>query len=186
MAADPYAWSEEQLNRFYVASVGKLLFDISGIDENAGLEMLKAVGFPVNPAHLNIVPHIDIDGTRLTTLAKRAHMTKQSAWEALKNMEAHGYIARTNDPEDLRAILISWTPKGIDFMRAVCFGLMIRERDLAKRIGSRQARMLKQLLSELRNSYARHPPNLPEFVAALKSLPKKNRRTLAASRRKSR
>ncbi len=100
MAADPYVWNEAQLNRFYLASIGKLLFDISGIDENAGLAMLKAMGYPVTSAHLNVVPHIDIEGTRLTTLAERAHLTKQSAWEALKTMQAHGYIARTKDPAD--------------------------------------------------------------------------------------
>jgi DNA-binding MarR family transcriptional regulator len=186
MAADPYAWDEEQLNRFYLTSIGKLLFDISRIDENAGLEMLMGTGYPVTAAHLNVVPHIDIEGTRLTTLAKRAHLTKQSAWEALKTMQAHGYIARTKDPTDSRAILVSWTPKGIDFLRVVCLGLMIREDDLAKRIGGRQAETLKRLLAKLRESYARQPADLSRFVAGLKSRRKTKRAARAARRRKSR
>lgn len=175
MAADPYVWNEAQLNRFYLASIGKLLFDISGIDENAGLAMLKAMGYPVTSAHLNVVPHIDIEGTRLTTLAERAHLTKQSAWEALKTMQAHGYIARTKDPANSRAVLISWTPKGIDFLRVVCLGLTIRQDDLARRIGKRQAEILQRLLAKLRESYARQPPDLPRFVAGLKSRRKKQR-----------
>lgn len=169
MAADPDAWDEDKLGRFYMASIGKLLFDISGTDEYAGLEMLKAMGYPVTAAHLNVVPHIDIDGTRLTTLAQRAHLTKQSAWEALKNMEAHGYIARTKDPTDSRAVLISWTPKGIAFMRVVCLGLMIREDDVAKRIGKKQAHVLKELLTRLRESYAKQPPDTAQFAASLKA-----------------
>jgi hypothetical protein len=28
MASDPYAWDEKQLNRFYMTSIGRLLFDL--------------------------------------------------------------------------------------------------------------------------------------------------------------
>jgi DNA-binding MarR family transcriptional regulator len=131
--------------------------------------MLREMDFPVTAAHIGIVPHIDIDGTRLTELAQRAHLTKQSVWESLKNMEAQGYIARSKDPSDARAILISWTQKGIDFLRVVCLGLMIREDDLARRIGKKDARTLKDLLTKVRESYAKEPPALPDMIAALKS-----------------
>jgi DNA-binding MarR family transcriptional regulator len=169
MAADLYAWDEKQLNHIYMTSICRLLFDLSDIDEYAGLEMIKEMGYPVSSAHLNVVPHIDIGGTRLTELAQRAHLTKQSTWESLKNMEAHGYIARTKDPSDARAILISWTPKGIEFLRVVCLGLTIREDDVAKRIGSKDAKVLKDLLTKVRDSYVRQPPVMEELVATLKA-----------------
>ena len=167
MATDPYALAEKQLNQIYMTSICRLLFDLSNVDEYAGLEMLKEMGYPVSAAHLNVVPHIDIGGTRLTELAQRAHLTKQSAWESLKNMEAQGYIERTKDPSDARAVLISWTPKGMDFLRVVCHGLLIREDDMAKRIGRKEAKILKELLAKLRQSYARQPPDMRRFVASL-------------------
>jgi DNA-binding MarR family transcriptional regulator len=127
------------------------------------------MGYPVTSAHINIVPHIDMEGTRLTTLAQRAHLTKQSVWEALKNMEADGYIARTKDPTDARATLISWTAKGVDFLRVVCLGVMIREDNMAQRLGKKDAKTLKDLLTKLRGSYARQPPDIGELVVTLKS-----------------
>jgi DNA-binding MarR family transcriptional regulator len=177
MAPDPYKWNEQQLNRFYMTSVGRLLFDLTSIDEYAGLEMLKASGYPVTAAHINVVPHIEIDGIRLTDLAQRAHLTKQSAWEALKNMEAHGYIARTKDPTDARAILISWTAKGIAFLRVVCLGLLIREDDLARRLGMKEAKLLKELLTKLRESYAKEPTAMAQFISRLNSQRKRAPRT---------
>jgi DNA-binding MarR family transcriptional regulator len=184
MAPDPYKWNEDQLNRFYLTSVGKLLFDLTSIDEYAGLEMLKAVGYPVTAAHINVVPHIEIDGIRLTDLAQRARLTKQSAWESLKNMEAHGYIARTKDPTDARAILISWTAKGIEFLRVVCLGLLIREDDLARRLGTKDAKRLKQLLTKLRDSYTKEPTAMAQFVSKLNS--QRKRALRAPAKRRSR
>ena len=160
--------NRDQINRIYMNSVGRLLFDLWSMEGETARRMLELLGFPVTPAHINIVSHIDVDGIRLTTLAQRCRLTKQSVWEALKNLDAQGYIARIRDPADARAILISWTTKGLDFLQVVCSGVMVREDDLAQRLGSKKARALKQLLSELRTSFAERPPATEEFVAKLK------------------
>jgi len=169
MSLDRYELGQEQISRIYMTSIGRLLFDLWSAEGEAGREMLEALGFPVTSAHVNIVSHIDVEGIRLTTLARRCHLTKQSVWEALKNMEAQGYIARTKDPIDARAILVSWTPKGLDFLRVVCLGVMVREDDLTMRIGDKKAKALKRILSELRASYRKHPPDVARFVAKLRS-----------------
>lgn len=169
MSLDRYELSQERISQIYMNSVGRLLFDLWSAEGDTAREILEALGYPVTSAHVNIVSHIDVEGIRLTTLARRCHLTKQSVWEALKNMEAHGFIARTKDPIDARAILVSWTPKGLDFLRVVCLGVMIREEDQAKRIGDKKAKALKQMLSELRASYRKRPPDVARFVAKLRS-----------------
>ncbi len=157
-----------QINSIYLASVGRLLFDVWTTEGETARRMLELMGFPVTPAHINIVSHIDADGIRLTTLAERCGLTKQSVWESLKNLEAHGYIARVKDPADARAILISWTAKGLDFLRVVCLGVMVREEDLAERLGPQKAQALRRLLSELRTSFVERPPAAAELVAKVK------------------
>src|SRR5205085_8894408 len=107
MAPDPH---RHRLD-LYMTGIGRLLFDLWDVEGEAGLRMLKEMGYPVTAAHVNVVPHIGIQGTRLTDLAQRAHLTKQSVWESLKTLEAQGYIARSKDPRDGRAVLISWTAK---------------------------------------------------------------------------
>lgn len=169
MTSDHHAWDEDRLRQIYLGSMGKLLFDIANIDADSGYEMLKGMGHPVTSAHIKVMPHIDIDGTRLTELARRAHLTKQSAWELIKNMETHGYLERSVDLHDARAIRISYTKKGIEFFRDVCAGLAIREDDVAARIGKANAKCLKSLLAKLRQSYADRPPAMTELTASLKA-----------------
>jgi DNA-binding MarR family transcriptional regulator len=169
MAIDPESWDEKQLNQIYLTSFGRLLFDLWDREGESGWGMLKGMGYPVTAAHINIVSHIDVGGIRLTELARRARLTKQSVWESLKNMEEDGYIARTKDPSDARAVLISWTPKGIEFLRVVCLGVTIREDDLARRIGKKDSKLLKDLLIRVRDSYAKEPPDIQKLVATLKS-----------------
>ncbi|MBV9414790.1 MAG: MarR family transcriptional regulator, partial [Solirubrobacterales bacterium] len=55
---------------------------------------------------------IDPDGSRLTELAERAHMTKQSVGEAATELEMRGYLERVPDPNDGRAKIIRLTERG--------------------------------------------------------------------------
>jgi DNA-binding MarR family transcriptional regulator len=161
--------TREQISGIYMTSIGRMLFDLWSLEGETARRMLELLGFPVTPAHVNIVSHIDVEGIRLTTLARRCHLTKQAVWEALKNLEQHGYIARVQDPTDARALLISWTGNGLDFLQVVCRGVMVRERDMARRLGAGKARLLKGLLGELRDSYAARPPDVARFVSGIQT-----------------
>src|SRR5215469_131210 len=99
-------WSTDELNHIHMDSIGRMIFDISGIYDYACIDALKAMGYPLTLAHLNVMPFLDIYGTRLSELARRAHMTRQAAWELLRTMEAHGYLERKPDPRDSRAHVI--------------------------------------------------------------------------------
>src|SRR5687767_8632491 len=68
---------------------------------------LVAAGYDdLRPAHLTVFQHIAADtGSRLTDLADRALMTKQSMGYLVDYLEAHGYVARGPDPADGRARL---------------------------------------------------------------------------------
>jgi DNA-binding MarR family transcriptional regulator len=67
----------------------------------------------VRPGHGCVFGTIDIDnGSRLTDLAERANMTKQSVGEVTTDLEHRGYVERVPDPEDGRAKIIRLTPRG--------------------------------------------------------------------------
>jgi DNA-binding MarR family transcriptional regulator len=55
---------------------------------------------------------IDPDGSRLTELATRARMTKQSVGEVTSDLEQRGYVERVPDPSDGRAKIIRLTERG--------------------------------------------------------------------------
>ena len=71
----------------------------------------------VGIAHTNLLANVDLEGTKITTLAERAGMTKQSVGELVKDLEARGYVERTADQHDRRAVLVRFTDAGLQLLR---------------------------------------------------------------------
>ncbi|MEO1334258.1 MAG: MarR family transcriptional regulator [Myxococcota bacterium] len=66
--------------------------------------------------HLAIFPHLDLDGTRLTELARRMGVTKQAVSQLVDELERIGVLAREPDPDDRRAKRVVFTDRGRTFM----------------------------------------------------------------------
>jgi DNA-binding MarR family transcriptional regulator len=76
-------------------------------------QRVEAAGFTdIRPGHGCVFGTIDPEGSRLTELAERAHMTKQSVGEATSDLEQRGYLERVPDPVDGRAKIIRLTARG--------------------------------------------------------------------------
>jgi DNA-binding MarR family transcriptional regulator len=67
-------------------------------------------------AHTTLLSYLDLEGTRITVLAERAGMTKQSMGQLVIELEQHGYVARKADPSDHRATLVIFTEAGWRFL----------------------------------------------------------------------
>jgi DNA-binding MarR family transcriptional regulator len=77
------------------------------------LRDLSAAGFVnLRPAHDAVFSYMPTGGTRLTDLARRARITKQSMGELVRELEGLGYVERVPDPLDGRALVIRYTDKG--------------------------------------------------------------------------
>ena len=74
---------------------------------------LASHGFAdLRTAHSAVFRHLDPDGTRLTTLAERAGMTKQSMAYLVDALTESGYLTTAADPHDGRAVLVRPTEAG--------------------------------------------------------------------------
>ncbi|WP_447007577.1 MarR family winged helix-turn-helix transcriptional regulator [Saccharothrix isguenensis] len=81
----------------------------------AGLaEHLAGRGFAdLRPTHVvNVLRHIECDGTRPTVLAQRAGMTPQAISEMVAHLEQAGYVRRVADPTDGRARVVIFAERG--------------------------------------------------------------------------
>ena len=96
--------------------------------------------------HGCVFGHIDPEGSRLTDLADRAHMTKQSVGEVTNDLEQRGYVERVPDPSDGRAKIIRLTARGHE-AQALGWGLIDEvERQWAERFGAERIAALRQTL----------------------------------------
>src|SRR5690349_15604386 len=78
------------------------------------IRRLHDLGFDeLRPAHFAVFQVIDPAGTRLTDLAARAEMTKQSMGYLVDYLQEHGYVQRAPDPGDNRAQIIRVTAKAM-------------------------------------------------------------------------
>lgn len=92
--------------------------------------------------------HLEPDGSRLTELAARAQMTKQSMSALIDDLERWGYLERIPDPSDGRARIIRRTQRGWDLERVARESVRAFEDDWAARIGKDRLRELTRMLAE--------------------------------------
>ncbi len=103
----------------------------------------------VRPPHGNVFQFLDDDGTRVSVLAERAQITKQSMAELVAHLERHGYVERTPDPGDRRAKLVRATPRGAELYALAREFVVATEAEWERRLGKAKLRQLRRLLEEL-------------------------------------
>ena len=116
-------------------------------------EGLAAAGFDdLRPAHTVVFQHIEADGSRLTQLAERAQITKQSMGYLVDYLEDCGYLERRVDPTDRRAVLICLTERGWSQIRASLAIIAEIEAEWTRRLGTERLEDLRGTLDELRRA----------------------------------
>jgi DNA-binding MarR family transcriptional regulator len=103
----------------------------------------------IRPGHGCVFGNIEPEGSRLTDLAERAGMTKQSVGEVASDLERRGYVERVPDPSDGRAKIIRLTPRGRE-VQAIGRRLIADvERDWAERYGEERVAALREALEAI-------------------------------------
>jgi DNA-binding MarR family transcriptional regulator len=111
---------------------------------------LAGAGFDdLRPAHTAVFQHIAPDGSRLTELAERAQITKQSMGYLVDYLEQRGYLERRPDPSDRRAALVCLTDRGWAQIRAAMAIIRTVEREWTRALGKQRMQQLRELLTEL-------------------------------------
>lgn len=104
-------------------------------------------------AYHNIFAYLwEDEGTRITTLADRAAITKQSMSELVREAAARNYVELVPDPEDGRAKLVRFGPRGRQTLPIVMEAFAETEAELARRYGARKVAELRRILSEIATS----------------------------------
>jgi DNA-binding MarR family transcriptional regulator len=89
------------------------------------------------------------EGSRLTELAKRAGITKQSMAEIIDVLEQRGYVERIPDPSDGRALLIRRTQRGWEVNRVARAVVEQVQQEWAQVLGEERFQRLLDTLRQL-------------------------------------
>ena len=128
-----------------------LMFIASRYAASRVFEALQEHGFDdVTIAQSRLMMGIDPGGTRVSVLADRAQIAKQTATALVDKLEHAGYVERVADPTDGRARLVRMTARA---KKAVPHARAEEERieqEWLAHLGPRRMRQLRDSLIELR------------------------------------
>jgi DNA-binding MarR family transcriptional regulator len=111
---------------------------------------LAAAGFTdLRPAYLAVFQHLDAEGSRLTDLAHRAQVTKQSMGALVDRLERWGYVERIPDPRDGRARIVRRTARGWTVERTARASIRALEDEWTQRVGAERMRLCRAVLEEI-------------------------------------
>ena len=113
-------------------------------------DAMIAAGYDVTMAQVRLAAQIGEDGTRLTELAQRARVTKQSASQLVDQLEQSGWVERVPDPADARAKLVRLAPRAREVQELARREERAIEREWTRHLGAERMRALREALEDLR------------------------------------
>jgi DNA-binding MarR family transcriptional regulator len=134
-------------------NLGTLLRD-PWLELNARLSASVAQrGFAdLRPALTVVFQHLRDEGSRITEIAERAQLTKQTVVYLVNDLERLGYVERIADPTDGRAKLVRATARGtaaVDEARRIVAEI---ERDWTALLGDAPMADLRRRLEQLHDA----------------------------------
>jgi len=114
------------------------------------IEELNAAGFDeLRVPHMAVLQFPGPDGVRPGLLAQRAGMSKQAMNQLLRSLEAIGYLARSDAPDEGRARIVRLTKRGRAAYAKIHEILRDIEREWSTELGPKQFAQLKALLLQV-------------------------------------
>ena len=108
---------------------------------------LNAAGFEeLRVPHMAVLQFPGPQGVRPGILAERAGVSKQAMNQLLRSLEALGYLARSDDPEEGRARIVRLTKRGRAAYAKIHEILRDIEREWSDELGPKHFTQLKELL----------------------------------------
>jgi DNA-binding MarR family transcriptional regulator len=113
-------------------------------------QAMRDAGYDVTVAQARIAQRIAKDGTRLTELADRAQVTKQTASLLVAALEREGLVERVPDPDDGRARLIRLSARGREAAQRAMEVVIGVEREWTEHLGPELTDRMREGLVRLR------------------------------------
>jgi DNA-binding MarR family transcriptional regulator len=132
-------------------STAVLMFVAHRAAEGRAMAALAEQGFgDITLAQSRLLQRLAPAGTRLTELAERARVTKQTARALVDQLERAGYVVRRADPADARARLVRLTRRGTTVCRIAARAVAQAEDDWRAHLGDEGFAAMRAALLSLR------------------------------------
>ena len=132
-------------------NIGLLCFIVQRAMEDRVLADIAAAGFDdVTIAQARVLARVSSKGTRITELAERARVSKQTVTFMVDQLERAGYVRRVPDPSDARARLVVFADRGLASQQVARRTEAVVQEEWTRHLGRRATARLHQILTQLR------------------------------------
>ena len=132
-------------------NIGLLCFIVQRAMEDRVLADIAAAGFDdVTIAQARVLARVSSKGTRITELAERARVSKQTVTFMVDQLERAGYVRRVPDPSDARARLVVFADRGLAAQQVARRTEAVVQEEWTRHLGRRATARLHQILTQLR------------------------------------
>ena len=129
-------------------NVGRLLNNAVSRFKSRVLELMSKSGHPqARISHISLTRNLDLNGTRVSELARRAGMTKQAMGELVSQCAALKLVVANMDPSDKRARIVEFTPEGRRWLQAFRHAVDDAEHEMRDQVGSMAMDVLRGALA---------------------------------------
>lgn len=124
--------------RWRTDNIGRLLSNALRRFEERVMSLMAEQGHAqTRRSHVNLTRHLDIDGTRITELARRAAMTNAAMTELIDQCESIGLVERLADPADKRVRIVRFTSGGQKWLKDFGRAVVTAQREMSNEVGER-------------------------------------------------
>jgi DNA-binding MarR family transcriptional regulator len=146
----PKKITAEQIQVLRQDHIGRLLLRAHRDFTDTAVAKLQSRGHAIlGAAAIGLIPYIDLEGTRASTLAERAGISKQAVGQLLTELETTGYVKRQPDPQDGRAAIIAFSDLGWRLLHDSYTLKLEIEGEYTAVLGERRMRALREALKLL-------------------------------------
>ena len=131
------------------ANLGHLLLKAGRLTDELGLARVREQSgiHSLRPAHMRLLPHIALAGSRSTEIADKVGISKQAVGQLVGDLVKMGTLERVPDPTDGRARLVRFTVAGRHAMVQGLGVLAGVEADVTAVVGAERVARLKSDLA---------------------------------------
>lgn len=141
---------KEELVALRQTNIGRLFQRAARAYSERALTKLHVRGHEgITLFHTALIANLDLEGTRISTLAHRAGMSKQAMGQLVTDLSTRDYIEKKPDPEDKRASLIFFTDLGWQLLQDAFLVKKEIEAEYAAVLGESEMAQLRDYLEQL-------------------------------------
>jgi DNA-binding MarR family transcriptional regulator len=134
--------------RWRTDNMGRLLSNaLRRFEERVMALMIERGHVQMRRSLINLTRHLDLAGTRITDLARRAAMTNAAMSELIDQCEAIGLVERIADVADKRARIVRFTANGEEWLKDFGRAVAKAQREMAEEVGQQELSVMLAALA---------------------------------------